>query len=668
MIMPLVAAEDGIAQFIKQPGVTLEAGDILGILSLDDPSRVHHAKQFDGQLPALGLPSIVGSKAHQRFAHLMNVLYNILAGYDNQAIMQATIKELVQVLRDPELPYGEANAVLSTLGGRMPAKLEASLRSTIDNAHAGHAEFPSLRLRKTIEATLETLRPTEQNTLKASLAAFSDIVERYRAGLKQHEWSTLALLMARYHEIESLFSGREDDVVLELRDSYRDSLDTVVQIVLSHYKAASKNSLILALLELVKESESLSLVETTFNTVLKDLADLDSKQTTKVALKAREVLIHCQLPSLDERLVQLEQILKASVTQTVYGETAPVPRTPRVEILKDVVDSRFTVFDVLPAFFNHADQWVGLAALETYVRRAYKSYNLINLDHIEADDSEGDPTTVIWAFRMRKASSESAPATPSGSNAAGRIASFSDLTYLLSKGSEEPFRHGAMFAVKSLENIHDQLITALGHFPDSGKSKLSPSSSSDNQWNVCNVALTVPTKTTMAEEDELRAQFAIQINTLSDQLDRRGMRRVTLLICREGQYPSYFTLRKQDGNWKELSTIRDIEPALAYQLELARLSNFTLTPCPTENRQVHIYYAVGKDNSSDCRFFVRALVRPGRLRGNMKTADYLVSESDRLVTDVLDTLEVVSASRRAADGNHISVSCAALPSRRPTRC
>merc|ERR1719487_1070877 len=142
---------------------------------------------------------------------------------------------------------------------------------------------------------------------------------------------------------------------------------------------------------------------------------------------------------------------------------------------------------------------------------------------------------------------------------------------------------------------------------------------------------------------------------MSAEIDARGMRRLTLLICREGQYPSYYTVRKQDGTWKELETIRDIEPALAFQLELGRLSNFNLEPCPVENRQIHIYYATAKGNSSDCRFFVRALVRPGRLRGSMRTADYLVSESDRLITDVLDTLEVVSAQRRSADGNHISL-------------
>jgi hypothetical protein len=51
--MPLVAAEDGIVQFVKQPGVSLEPGDIFGILTLDDPARVKHAKPFEGLLPPI---------------------------------------------------------------------------------------------------------------------------------------------------------------------------------------------------------------------------------------------------------------------------------------------------------------------------------------------------------------------------------------------------------------------------------------------------------------------------------------------------------------------------------------------------------------------------------------------------------------------------------------
>ncbi|KAI5477007.1 hypothetical protein MNV49_006965 [Pseudohyphozyma bogoriensis] len=652
MIMPLIATEDGIAQFIKQPGAAIDAGDILGILSLDDPSRVHHAKPFEGQLPQVGLPSIIGSKPHQRFAYLTSVLHEILAGYDNQAIMATALRELVSVLRKPELPYGEAYAVLSTLSGRLPAKLEATIRTAVDNAHTELAEFPSARLRKIIDTALEAYTPTERAVVERHLVPVEDIIGRYKGGLKAHECLTFANIMAAYYETERLFSGREDDVVLELRDTYRDSPDTVVALVLSHYKAASKNQLVLAILDLIKEDDSQGVIELAFSNVLKDLADLDSKATTKVALKAREVLIHCQLPSLEERSTQMEAILKASVTQIAYGSMGSTDREPREDILKDVIDSRFTVFDVLPSFFVHGDQWVELAALDTYVRRAYRSYYIMNLDLKEADASEDEPAVALWTFRMRKVASGSEPSTPTMSSQ--RTASYSDLTFLLSRGQEEPIRYGAMFAIKSLAGVADKLSSTLRHFPDMSKSQLNPSASSQMQWNVLNIALVVA-KGAECDEEATHAEFAKIVNGLSDQLDRRAMRRITLLICRQGQYPSYFTLRKQDGVWKELSTIRDIEPALAYQLELARLSNFNLTPCVTENRQVHIYYAVGKDNSSDCRFFVRALVRPGRLRGNMKTVDYLVSESDRLITDVLDTLEVASASRRAADGNHISL-------------
>ena len=61
MYMPLVASEDGIVQLIKQPGVSLEPGDILGILTLDDPARVKHAKPFEGLLPTMGTPAPTGN-------------------------------------------------------------------------------------------------------------------------------------------------------------------------------------------------------------------------------------------------------------------------------------------------------------------------------------------------------------------------------------------------------------------------------------------------------------------------------------------------------------------------------------------------------------------------------------------------------------------------------
>ena len=66
MHMPLIALEDGIVQFVKQPGVSLEPGDVLGILTLGDPACVKHAKAFEGLLPSVGTPSVIGNRPRQR--------------------------------------------------------------------------------------------------------------------------------------------------------------------------------------------------------------------------------------------------------------------------------------------------------------------------------------------------------------------------------------------------------------------------------------------------------------------------------------------------------------------------------------------------------------------------------------------------------------------------
>lgn len=207
MYMPLVAQEDGHVQLIKQPGAVLEAGDILGILALDDPSRVKHATPFDGQLPNFGAPQVVGSKPPQKFAQLNTILRNILDGYDNQVIMAPTLKELIEVLRDPELPYGEWVAQFSALHSRMPQKLDALFSQITDRAKTRKAEFPAKALKKGLDRFLdEHVAPGDVELLKSSLAPLTSIMDAYAEGLKVHELSVFLKIMEHYWSIEKLFS------------------------------------------------------------------------------------------------------------------------------------------------------------------------------------------------------------------------------------------------------------------------------------------------------------------------------------------------------------------------------------------------------------------------------------------------------------------------------
>ena len=302
MYMPLIATEDGVPQFVKQPGVTLQPGDILGILTLDDPARVKHAKPFEGLLPPMGHPSVVGTKPHQRLEFCLDVLNNILDGYDNQAVMLSTLKDLVSVLRDPELPFTEVSAILSTLSGRIPSKLEDSIRSAMDavrskptyaHSHASSGsgsstpvsvsapvpEFPASRVKKLLENYVTThVRPQDRAMFRTQTAALFDVADRYRGGLKQHEIDTLAELLGRYEATEGLFGGSIEARVLKLREENKDNLDKVAAAVLSHMKAASKAKLVFAILEEVKSNAAnLANPDSRLHKVLQGLAALEAK-------------------------------------------------------------------------------------------------------------------------------------------------------------------------------------------------------------------------------------------------------------------------------------------------------------------------------------------------------------------------------------------------------
>ncbi|KAM3067087.1 acetyl-coenzyme-A carboxylase, variant 2 [Clarireedia jacksonii] len=682
MYMPLVAAEDGIVQLIKQPGATLEAGDILGILALDDPSRVKHAQPFLGQLPDFGPPQVVGNKPAQRFVLLHNILINILHGFDNQVIMAPTLKELIEVLRNPELPYGEFNSQFSALHARMPQKLDATLTQIVERAKSRNSEFPAKNLSKALQRFLdENVAPGDVELLSASLSPLTAVLERYANGQKAHEFTVFSDILEQYASVERLFSGRtsrDEEVILKLRDENKDDVTKVIQTVLSHSRVGAKNNLILAILDEYRPNKpNAGDVGKYLRPALRSLTELESRQTSKVSLKAREILIQCALPSLEERAAQMEHILRSSVVESRYGETGWEHREPDLEVLKEVVDSKYTVFDVLPIFFGHHDPWVSLAALEVYIRRAYRAYSLKKIEY--HNETTEPPFIVSWDFVLRKvgpsefgmavqSSAPSTPATPSyeGSNPFKRVSSISDMTYLINKPDHEPTRKGVIVPVQYLDEAEEYLQRALEVFPVAGGKKKSgnglmpelggkrkvppPRLDSDDELTaVCNVAIQ---DAESLDDQEVLGKIKSIISEYKDELLRRRIRRLTF-ICghKDGSYPGYYTFRGPE--YEEDESIRHIEPALAFQLELGRLSKFRITPVFTENRNIHIYEAVGKDVPSDKRYFTRAVVRPGRLRDEIPTAEYLISESDRLMNDILDALEIIGNNN--SDLNHIFI-------------
>jgi acetyl-CoA carboxylase / biotin carboxylase 1 len=673
MFMPLIAQEDGIVQLIKQPGVTIEAGDILGILALDDPSRVQQATPFLGQMPDLGPPQIVGNKPAQRFGMLYNILKNILQGYDNSVIMKDTLDETIKVLRDPELAFSEWNSHHSALHSRMPHKLDAHITQVIEKAKSRNAEFPAKALQKTIARFLdENVAGSDANILRETLSPLNEVMDAYHDGQKARELKAMSELLEMYYNVEKLFSGRrsqDEEVILKLRDENKEDYLKVVQTVLSHSRVASKSSLIVAILEKYRPNQPhVGNINKHLKPALRKLTELESRRTAQVSLKAREILIQCSMPSLEERVAQMEHILRSSVVETQYGESGWQHRDPSLDVIKEVVESKYNVTDVLSLFFGHEDPWVSIASLEVYVRRAYRAYTIKQVEY-HGDEVE-TPSFMSWDFSFKKvgqtefslppnstyASQASTPVSEFGFQ---RISSVSDMSYLAHRTSDEPIRKGLIVPCRYIDDGEDLLPKALEVLPRkkkgpslipdlSGKRKpVARADALDELSNVVNVAICDSEST---DDNDVLARIRTLVEQNKDELLARRVRRLTF-ICghKDGLYPGYYTFRGPE--YTEDDSIRHSEPALAFQLELGRLSKFKIAPVFTANKNIHVYEAIGKGVETDKRYFTRAVIHPGRLRDEIPTAEYLISEADRVINDIFDALEIIGNNN--SDLNHM---------------
>lgn len=648
MCMPLVAQESGVVQLIKQPGSTVNAGDILSILALDDPSKVKHAKPFEGTLPDLGDAMVQGTKPVHKFRAYAGILNNILHGYDNQVIMNSTLKNLIAVLRTKDLPYSEWALEVSALHSRLPPKLDESMAALIEKAQARNAEFPARQVLKLIN---KAQAESTDIGFVSTVEPLTKIATRYSDGLVEHEYAFFADLIDQYYKVEKLFVGenvREDDVILQLRDENKSDLNAVISQCLSHSRVSAKNNLILAIMEeyqpLLQESSS---VAPQIRAALRNIVELDSRLTAKVTIKAREILIQCSLPSIKERSDQLEHILRSAVLQTSYGEVYAKHREPKLEVIQEVVDSKHTVFDVLPQFLMAPDEWVGVAAAEVYVRRAYRAYTVSSISYHFHDKLP----IIEWKFQLPDSKFQQIPESKTTeAPSMNRAASVSDLSFVIDSKSEQISRTGVLVPCKHLDEADDMISAGLEKLQPTDAISFETKGEKPEFANVFNIV--VNSVDGYSSEQEILSKIDEILEEFKEEFVVASVRRITFVVADTvGSYPTYYTFNAPD--YVENKVIRHIEPALAFQLELGRLANFDIKPIFTDNRNIHVYEAVGKNSPSDKRYFTRGIVRTGVIHEDIDISEYLISESNRLMSDILDALEIIDTSN--SDLNHIFI-------------
>lgn len=147
----------------------------------------------------------------------------------------------------------------------------------------------------------------------------------------------------------------------------------VTSLIFSHTQVAKKNILVTMLIDHLWANEP-GLTDELAST-LSELTSLNRSEHSRVALRARQVLIAAHQPAYELRHNQMESIFLSAID--MYGhEFHP-------ENLQKLILSETSIFDILHDFFYHANKAVCMASLEVYLRRAYISYDLTRLEHLE---------------------------------------------------------------------------------------------------------------------------------------------------------------------------------------------------------------------------------------------------------------------------------------------
>uniref|UniRef100_A0A8C3I926 Acetyl-CoA carboxylase beta n=1 Tax=Chrysemys picta bellii TaxID=8478 RepID=A0A8C3I926_CHRPI len=633
IILTLEVKESGHIHYIKRPGALLEAGCVIARLELDDPTKVHPAQLYTGGLPTQQMLPIGGLKLHQVFHSVLENLINVMNGYClPEPYFSAKVKwvcELMKTLRDPSLPLLELQEIMTNVSGRIPLSVEKSIRKVMaqyaSNITSVLCQFPSQQIASILDSHAASLqRKADREVFFMNTQSIMQLVQRYRSGIRGYMKSVVLDLLRRYLQVETQFQqAHYDKCVINLREQYKLDMTPVLECIFSHAQVAKKNLLVIMLIDQLCGRDSTMTEE--LMAILTELTQLSKTEHSKVALRARQVLIASHLPSYELRHNQVESIFLSAID--MYGHQF-CPEN-----------------------------------LKVYVRRGYIAYELNSLQHRQLSDGT---CVVEFQFMLPSSHPNSINLWHGGLTVRwGKVLGFSPLCQ----------RMGAMVAFDRFEDFtrnFDEVISCFANPPS--ESPLFSEARSTLYENIqeepIHILNTAIRWAGHLEDEELVPVFRTFAQSKKNILVDCGLRRITFLIVQKvsrertlscsimlGEFPKFFTFRARD-EFAEDRIYRHLEPALAFQLELNRMRNFDLTAVPCANHRMHLYLGAAKveegNEVTDYRFFIRAIIRHSDLITKEASFEYLQNEGERLLLEAMDELEVAFSNTSVrTDCNHI---------------
>jgi len=340
-----------------------------------------------------------------------------------------------------------------------------------------------------------------------------------------------------FYRVESQFDGQiADDVVRSMTKANGETLDVVIAENQAHQSLKTRSQLILAMIRQLANFQDRFGAELPDSVIeaLDTLSSLKGKEYGEIILAAEETVRASKVPSFEVRRADLRSKLTDSETDLV--------QLSKSSTLSAGVD-------LLTNLFDDEDENVQATALETYMRRVYRTYEVPQLN-VEKIDGR---LSCSFSFE------------------------FSDVP-----SADRVTRNGFFSTIQSSSDFAKELPAVLSAFASKVPGEIPA------ETNV--LAVRIARGETTPEELE----SAIIANKVK--LNMLGVRTVTVLQTRGQKDPDYFSFPSCDG-FKEDPLRRGMRPTFHHLLELGRLTdNYSLERIKAVGRNVQIY--VGSDKNA----------------------------------------------------------------------
>jgi acetyl-CoA carboxylase/biotin carboxylase 1 len=392
MYMPLVSQEAGVFTSLKPAGSVVSTGDFIGSLALDDPSSVKKASEFQGNLPYFALQIQDEERPHHKMKRITESVRAIMAGFEPASDIKSLVDTYMEAVCNVALLNYEFREALGAISSRIPASLANYLyeNSKISKEYLVSMDIQSIE--KQIKETVTSLNVDEQDSMNEILSPIIEIISKYRNGVPAHARKLVLSLISDYALLETRFqSSTSPRVLLNAKELNKSELESVMDLARARSRPTSRTFLILLVLDHLDKNSS-STDQEQFLEVLNSMTRLTAKSASKVAFRAREILIGLNLPSIQRRreaiLTVFSKVSKNSPDgKRIYFDFSQLSR---------LIASRHPILDILPDLFFHSEYHLRAIALYTYVMRTNQAYTVTSFEHHFIDKS----VVFSWEFDL----------------------------------------------------------------------------------------------------------------------------------------------------------------------------------------------------------------------------------------------------------------------------